>query len=57
MFAEILTQSPLKTYGFKLRAKLTEKELQEMADFARTKFENIMDCLRSMPRSLLLVIR
>lgn len=57
LFAEILTQSPLKSYGFKLRSKLSDKELQEISDFAKTKFEDIMKCLKAMPRPLLLVIR
>ncbi|XP_023017482.2 aarF domain containing kinase 5 isoform X1 [Leptinotarsa decemlineata] len=57
LFAEILTQAPLKTSGFKLRSKLSEKDLQIMTDFAKNKFDNVMCCLQAMPRALLLVIR
>ncbi|CAH0547500.1 unnamed protein product [Brassicogethes aeneus] len=55
--AEILTQAPLRTRGFNLNAKLTEEDMQKMTEFARERFDIIMDCLKEMPRSLLLVIR
>ncbi|KAL1501705.1 hypothetical protein ABEB36_006986 [Hypothenemus hampei] len=57
MFAEVLTQSPLRTMGFKLKAKLTEEERNYMKKVAGEKFDQIVSCLQQMPRSLLLVIR
>ncbi|KAJ8922110.1 hypothetical protein NQ315_004042, partial [Exocentrus adspersus] len=57
LFAEILTQAPLKTHGFKLKAKLTEEDYRHMTEFARERFDSIICCLQTMPRTLLLVIR
>lgn len=57
IFAEILTQAPLRTRGFNLNYRLTERDLQQMTQFAKERFEVIMKCLKEMPRSLLLVIR
>ncbi|KAJ8966574.1 hypothetical protein NQ314_003469 [Rhamnusium bicolor] len=57
LFAEILTQAPLKTRGFILKAKLTEEDLKHMTEFARDRFDSIICCLQSMPHTLLLVIR
>ncbi|XP_049819455.1 uncharacterized aarF domain-containing protein kinase 5 isoform X2 [Aethina tumida] len=57
IFAEILTQAPLRTRGFNLNYRLTEHDLQQMTQFAKERFEVIMKCLKEMPRSLLLVIR
>nr|CAI5866331.1 unnamed protein product [Callosobruchus analis] len=57
LFAEILTQAPLRTHGFKLITKLTEEDEKHMTEFARDRFDSIMDCIQNMPRSLLLVLR
>ncbi|CAH1992486.1 unnamed protein product [Acanthoscelides obtectus] len=57
LFAEILTQAPLRTHGFKLITKLTEEDEKHMTEFARDRFDSIMECIQSMPRSLLLVLR
>ncbi|VEN59431.1 unnamed protein product [Callosobruchus maculatus] len=57
LFAEVLTQAPLRTHGFKLITKLTEEDEKRMTEFARDRFDSIMDCIQSMPRSLLLVLR
>lgn len=57
LFAEILTQAPLKTHGFKLRTRLTEEDMDHMTNFVRDKFDSVMTCLQDMPSTLLLVIR
>ncbi|XP_056631609.1 uncharacterized aarF domain-containing protein kinase 5 [Diorhabda sublineata] len=57
LFAEILTQSPLRSRGFRLKVRLSEEDLRQMTEFAKNRFDNIMVCLREMPRSLLLVLR
>ncbi|KAG5872917.1 hypothetical protein JTB14_031075 [Gonioctena quinquepunctata] len=57
LFAEILTQAPLKTRGFKLKVKLTQEDLEHMTQFAKDRFDSVMCCLQTMPRSLLLVLR
>lgn len=57
MFAEILTQTPLRTHGFKLVYQLSDEDLKRMTEFARDRFDNVMRCLQSMPRTLLLVLR
>lgn len=55
--AEILTQAPLRTHQFKLKIRLSEQDLKYMTEFARNKFDTIIRVLKTMPRSLLLVIR
>ncbi|XP_030750386.1 uncharacterized aarF domain-containing protein kinase 5 isoform X2 [Sitophilus oryzae] len=57
MLAEILTQTPLRTTGFTLKAKLTEAEEKRMKQVAGERFDQIVLCLRQMPRTLLLVVR
>jgi aarF domain-containing kinase len=53
---EILTQRPLEA-GVKLRTKLSEEDLKYMTEMARERFDKIMEALRAMPRSMILVIR
>ncbi|XP_064216007.1 uncharacterized aarF domain-containing protein kinase 5 [Tribolium castaneum] len=57
VFAEILTQAPLRRHKFKLHIRLTDEDLKHMTEIARTRFDAIMKALRLMPTSLLLVIR
>ncbi|XP_050316113.1 uncharacterized aarF domain-containing protein kinase 5 isoform X2 [Anthonomus grandis grandis] len=57
MFAEILTQTPLRTMSFKVKSKLSSEEENYMRRVAAEKFDQIVDCLQQMPRSLLLVVR
>lgn len=57
LLAEILTQAPLRISGFKLKAKLTQADLDVMTAVAQERFDKIMVVLRAMPRSLLLVTR
>lgn len=53
---EILTQRPLDA-GMKFRTKLSEEDLKYMTEMARERFDKVMEALRAMPRSMLLVIR
>jgi aarF domain-containing kinase len=53
---EILTQRPLDV-GMKFRTKLSEEDLKYMTEMARERFDKVMEALRAMPRSMLLVIR
>lgn len=57
MLAEILTQAPLKSNEFKLKIRLTDQDLKHITEFAAKRFDKIMQTLREMPRSLLLVVR
>ncbi|XP_066148999.1 uncharacterized aarF domain-containing protein kinase 5 [Euwallacea fornicatus] len=57
MFAEILTQAPLRSTGFKLKAAMTKQEETVMRKLAGDRFDQIVECLQQMPRSLLLVVR
>ncbi|XP_017774713.1 PREDICTED: uncharacterized aarF domain-containing protein kinase 5 [Nicrophorus vespilloides] len=57
MLAEVLTQRPLKSKNFRLISKLSDEELKYMAQFAQQRFDLIMDTLKSMPTSLLFVVR
>jgi aarF domain-containing kinase len=41
----------------KFRTKLNEEDLKYMTAMARERFDKIMEALRAMPRSMLLVIR
>ncbi|KAK4877254.1 hypothetical protein RN001_009760 [Aquatica leii] len=56
MFAEVLTQMPLKFKQFKL-TKLTEDDIKHIKEFAAIRFEVIMTVLRQMPSQLLLILR
>ncbi|GJQ70948.1 hypothetical protein Trydic_g864 [Trypoxylus dichotomus] len=55
--AEILTQRPVRAIGFKLSSRITEEEMHQMTVAAKTRFDEIMEVLKLMPRSLLLIIR
>lgn len=57
MFAEILTQTPLRTTNFKLTTKLTEEDVNYMKDFASNRFNAVMAVLKDMPKTLLLILR
>lgn len=57
MFAEILTQAPLKSSEFKLKIRLSDEDLKKITEFAQKRFDQIMETLKDMPRSLLLVVR
>lgn len=57
VLAEILTQRPIRTQGFKLTTRITEEQMQEMTEMAKHRFDEIMEVLKIMPRSLLLVVR
>ncbi|KDR14244.1 putative aarF domain-containing protein kinase 5 [Zootermopsis nevadensis] len=53
---EILTQRPLDA-GMKFRTKLSEEDLRYMTEMTRHKFDKVMEALRAMPRTMLLIIR
>jgi aarF domain-containing kinase len=53
---EILTQRPLDA-GMKFRTKLNEQDMRYMTEMARQRFDKVMEALRAMPRTMLLVIR
>jgi aarF domain-containing kinase len=53
---EILTQRPLGA-GMKFKTKLSEQDVRYMTEMARHKFDKVMEALRAMPRTMLLVIR
>ncbi|XP_060519462.1 uncharacterized aarF domain-containing protein kinase 5 [Cylas formicarius] len=56
-FAEILTQAPLKSRGFKLKKKLSEEDLAYMQQQTAEHFDEITRCLQQMPKTLILVVR
>jgi aarF domain-containing kinase len=41
----------------KFRTKLSEEDIGYMREMARQRFDKVMEALRAMPRSMLLVIR
>ncbi|PNF42691.1 putative aarF domain-containing protein kinase 5 [Cryptotermes secundus] len=53
---EILTQRPLNV-SIKFKTRLSEEDIMYMTELARRRFDKVMEALRSMPRSMLLVIR
>uniref|UniRef100_A0A1Y1NAU5 Uncharacterized protein n=5 Tax=Photinus pyralis TaxID=7054 RepID=A0A1Y1NAU5_PHOPY len=57
MFAEILTQTPLKRTNFKLTTRVTEEDVSYMKEFAAKRFDMVMSVLKHIPPSLLLVLR
>ncbi|KAF5284670.1 hypothetical protein FQA39_LY16952 [Lamprigera yunnana] len=56
MFAEILTQIPLKYKKFKF-TRLTDDDIKHIKQFAAERFELVMAVLRQMPSQLLLILR
>lgn len=57
IFAEVLTQRPLKTTNFTLGLKLTDEDLRKITEFTKNRFDEIMAVLKDMPSHLLLVLR
>ncbi|KAK9885956.1 hypothetical protein WA026_013832 [Henosepilachna vigintioctopunctata] len=57
VFAEILAQAPLEKDNFQIKSKLTEEDYKFIAEFARKRFDIIMSCLKTMPPTLLLILR
>lgn len=53
---EILTQRPLHV-RMKFTTKLSEEDVMYLTEMARHRFDKVMEALRAMPRSMLLVIR
>nr|CAG4638372.1 EOG090X047B [Cyclestheria hislopi] len=54
---EILLQKPLRNSAYGLSNLLSEEEIQYMKKTAAQRFDHVMSVLKSMPRSMLLVIR
>ncbi|XP_034254315.1 uncharacterized aarF domain-containing protein kinase 5 isoform X2 [Thrips palmi] len=57
MFAEILTQRPLKLHKYAIKTSLSSEDMQYMARMAQERFDKVIVALRQMPSTLLLVIR
>ncbi|XP_049828019.1 uncharacterized aarF domain-containing protein kinase 5-like [Schistocerca gregaria] len=55
--SEILTQRPLRMSNYVLKVSLSDDDMKYMTEVARKKFDKIMTALRTMPNSMLLVIR
>lgn len=57
MFAEILTQRPLKLHKYAIKTSLSSEDMQYMTRMAQERFDKVIVALRQMPSTLLLVIR
>lgn len=57
MFAEILTQRPLKLHKYTIKTTLSAEDMQYMTKMAQERFDKVILALRQMPSTLLLVIR
>ncbi|XP_015746701.1 uncharacterized aarF domain-containing protein kinase 5 isoform X2 [Python bivittatus] len=57
LFCEILLQRPINMAQLALANVLTQEETAYMRDMAKNRFDHIMQVLRDMPRSMLLVFR
>ncbi|KAK3921273.1 putative aarF domain-containing protein kinase 5 [Frankliniella fusca] len=57
MFAEILTQRPLKLHKYAIKTSLSPEDMKYMTRMAQERFDKVIVALRQMPSTLLLVIR
>ncbi|XP_052131665.1 uncharacterized aarF domain-containing protein kinase 5 isoform X3 [Frankliniella occidentalis] len=57
MFAEILTQRPLKLHKYAIKTSLSSEDMRYMTRMAQERFDKVIVALRQMPSTLLLVIR
>ncbi|KAK8777715.1 hypothetical protein V5799_020945 [Amblyomma americanum] len=57
VFCEILMQRPLQRQTFRLRNKLSSEDVAYMRNMVQTHFDEVMECIRSLPRPMLLVFR
>lgn len=57
IFCEILMQRPLQRQTFRLRNQLSSEEVAYMRTMVQSHFDDVMDCIRSLPRPMLLVFR
>lgn len=57
VFCEILMQRPLQRQTFRLRNQLSSEEVAYMRTMVQSHFDDVMDCIRSLPRPMLLVFR
>lgn len=56
-FCEILVQRPVTRESVKLPARLTPEEMEKMKNHVVNHFDEIMQVLKEMPRTMILVIR
>ncbi|XP_037502032.1 uncharacterized aarF domain-containing protein kinase 5 isoform X1 [Rhipicephalus sanguineus] len=57
IFCEILMQRPLKRQTLHLRNQLSSEDVAYMRTMVQNHFDEVMDCIRSLPRPMLLVFR
>ncbi|KAH8019097.1 hypothetical protein HPB51_016735 [Rhipicephalus microplus] len=57
IFCEILMQRPLKRQTLHLRNQLSSEDVAYMRTMVQDHFDEVMDCIRSLPRPMLLVFR
>lgn len=57
IFCEILMQRPLQRQTFRLRNQLSSEEVAYMRTMVQNHFDEVMDCIRSLPRPMLLIFR
>uniref|UniRef100_A0A023GFI0 ABC1 atypical kinase-like domain-containing protein n=1 Tax=Amblyomma triste TaxID=251400 RepID=A0A023GFI0_AMBTT len=57
IFCEILMQRPLQRQTFRLRNQLSSEDVAYMRNMVQSHFDEVMECIRSLPRPMLLVFR
>ncbi|XP_064466978.1 uncharacterized aarF domain-containing protein kinase 5-like isoform X1 [Ornithodoros turicata] len=57
VFCEILMQRPLQRRTLRIRNRLSSEEIAYMSTMVRQHFDDVMECIRSLPRPMLLVFR
>ncbi|XP_065281512.1 uncharacterized aarF domain-containing protein kinase 5 isoform X1 [Dermacentor albipictus] len=57
IFCEILMQRPLQRQTFRLRNQLSSEDVAYMRTMVQNHFDEVMDCIRSLPRPMLLIFR
>ncbi|KAH6945989.1 hypothetical protein HPB50_010998 [Hyalomma asiaticum] len=57
IFCEILMQRPLQRQTLHLRNQLSSEDVAYMRTMVQNHFDEVMDCIRSLPRPMLLVFR
>ncbi|EEC14055.1 conserved hypothetical protein [Ixodes scapularis] len=57
VFCEILMQRPLRRPTLRIRNRLSSEDVAYMRTMVQGHFDEVMDCIRSLPRPMLLVFR
>ncbi|CAN7991923.1 unnamed protein product [Ixodes hexagonus] len=57
VFCEILMQRPLQRSTLRMRNRLSSEDIAYMRSMVQGHFDEVMDCIRSLPRPMLLVFR